>query len=149
MSRIESIKVALAHETRDGQPVVGLDGWRAAFIRAFSAVGGGCTLAEATGAYVHANGSAQVGAVTVFETYYPANSLPYDAYAALVELVKRYGREAEQASVLLIVGDRAIQFDGADFDAARPLAPPQSSIREELSDIAAYFEGGRGGEVGA
>jgi hypothetical protein len=142
---IKTVKCYLAHETRDGGAVVGLDGWRVAFIRALSAIGGGCTYTEAKGAYVHSTGRVQVEDVTVFESQYDADKAValVPAFQALRELLCRYGREAQQASVRLVVDDRAVDLGEEDFPAASP-------THREQFDIAAYFEAGENAaEVGA
>jgi hypothetical protein len=141
---IKTVKFYLAHETRDGGAVVGLDGWRVAFIRALSAIGGGCTYTEAKGAYVHSSGRVQVEDVTVFEAQYDAEQAVslVSAFKALRELACRYGREAEQACVRLAVDGRCLELTEEDFPAAAP------SYREQF-DIESYFEGAHGGEVGA
>lgn len=82
MAKLNNIKFYLAHETRDGRAVIGLSGWRDAFVRVFTRLGGGCTITNALGACSHTNGLVQSEGVTVFECY---------------------GREAEQAAVMVVV----------------------------------------------
>lgn len=123
-----TVKFYLAHETRDGGAVVGLDGWRVALIRCFSKLGGGCTYYQARGAFEHSNGRIQVEETTVFEcSYTPGGEL-----TELIELARRYGREAEQACVRFSVGDQVTELGPADFGAHLPLYREQFLGDEEL-----------------
>lgn len=125
-----TLRFYLAHETKDGQPVIGLAGWTMAFVERFAALAGGCTLYEARGAYVHPSGVVQFEPVTVFEASYDAASAQPGAVSAFVELLKRYGREAQQSEVRTEHDGRAVRWTERDF------GPLPESYREAFAEAA-------------